>query len=418
MVISRLVPRDVLFLSSSTLFDQPKLSSLHCILLSLVPATLHSLSCPTDLSLIYHLISFLHSMSGAPWLANVANNPNINRDLPPPPLNAPSAGAPPPQRAGAQQVAVEQHHQQAPIYGPPVGIGIGAPAFAPPFGVGVGIGAFPQPIFPPFGFGGAAMDPAMFGMSHGMQGPLGPIRTGNFLPGAHHGIGFGLHAAGGVPFPPPPPGAIAGIVPPFMSTQPLWNGGGLAFGNVPAMGMGLGMGAGVVPGGIMSGMGMGMGMGMMGGNTMHTRPAPMVHDGNMGFPAQPEQQDPTQIAGGIPPGVTMIESAEHTVVVQIKGNVCPWLSPGAQFQVEPLGFGSTTGLNRVIQVLNDHKPSEECENMAITECIELGNGMWEKGQTFKYNDAVSRVLTMKDAGWDNTRNRTGGQSLHLWCHRI
>jgi hypothetical protein len=257
------------------------------------------------------------------------------------------------------------------------------------------------------------MDPALFGMAHGMQGALAPIRTGNFLPGAHHGIGFGLHAAGGVPFPPPPPpGAIAGVVPPFMPAAPLWNGGGgLAFGNVPAAGVGVGMGA------MMPGM-MGMGMGMMGQNTMHTRPAPMAHDGNMGFPAQPEQQDVTQIAGGIPPGVTMIEGAEHTIALWIKGNVCPWLSPGAQFQVECLGFASTTGLNRVIQVLNDGRPDAECENMAVTECIELGNGMWEKGQTFKYNDAVSRVLTMKDAGWDNTRNRAGGQSLHLWCHRI
>ena len=81
-------------------------------------------------------------------------------------------------------------------------------------------------------------------------------------------------------------------------------------------------------------------------------------------------------------------------------------------------ISSSTGLNRLIQVCNNNASAEECENMAITECIELGNGMWEKGQTFKYGDAVSRVLTMKDAGWDNKRNRTGGQSLHIWLHRI
>lgn len=346
-----------------------------------------------------------HSMSGGPWLANVANNPNINREPPPPPLNAPPAGVP--HAAAGAQVVVEQH-QQNPIYSPPIPVGIGGPAFGglPPFGVGVGIGAFP-PIYPPFVPAGA-MDPAFFGMAHGMQGFLAPIRTGNFLPGAHHGIGFGLHAGGGVPFPPPPPGAIAGVVPPFAPATPLWAGGGLAYGNVPAVGVG-----GVMAGGMMPGM-----MPNMGGGAMHTRPAPMAHDGNMGFPAQPPQQEPTQIAGGIPPGVTLIESAEHTIVIHLKGQVCPWLSPGASFLTEPLAFGSSTGLNRLIQVLNDGKPDDQCENMAITECIELGNGMWEKGQTFKYNDAVSRVLTMKDAGWDNTRNRTNGQSLHLWCHRI
>jgi len=166
------------------------------------------------------------------------------------------------------------------------------------------------------------------------------------------------------------------------------------------------------------GVGVGVGMGMGAGAPMHHRPAPMLHDGNLGFPAQPEQGDATQIAGGIPAGVTLVESAEHTIVIFIKGNVCPWLSPGAQFQVEPMAFGSGTGLNRLMQVLNNNAAAEECENLAVTECIELGNGFFEKGQTFKYNDAVSRVLTMKDAGWDNKRNRTGGDSLHLWLHRL
>lgn len=340
---------------------------------------------------------------GQPWLANVGNNPNINREPPPPPIGgAPAAHAPPHAPVGGAQVVVEQQH--APIYGPPLPIGIGGPAIGigPAFGIGACV--------PPFGVG--VMDPFMLGGYGGGGGPLAPIRTGNFLPGAHHGIGFGLHNVGGVPFPPPPPGAMAGLVPAFAPAAPLWApGGGLAFGNVPAMGMGGFMGGGMMPG--MVGMGVGLG-----GASMHGRPAPFAHDGNLGFPAQPAQGEPTQISGGIPAGVTLIESAEHSIVIQIKGDVCPWLSPGAQFPVEALAFGSTTGLNRLIQVCNNNGTPEECENMAVTECIELGNGLWEKGQTFKYNDAVSRVLTMKDAGWDNTRNRTGGQSLHIWCHQI
>lgn len=165
-------------------------------------------------------------------------------------------------------------------------------------------------------------------------------------------------------------------------------------------------------------MGMGMSMGMhMNGGTSHTRPAPMVHDGNLGFPNQPAQGEHTQISGGVPAGVTMIESPEHTIALLLKGNVCPWLSPGSQFQVEAVQIASSTGLNRLIQVANG-VPADQCENRAVTECIELGNGLWEKGQTFRFDDAVSKVLTMKDAGWDNTRNRTGGQSLHLWAHRL
>lgn len=227
------------------------------------------------------------------------------------------------------------------------------------------------------------------------------------MPGAHGGIGFGLHAAGGMPFPPPPPGALStGVVPAFAPTAPLWSTGGLAFGNIPA-----------VAGGIMPPM-----MPMMGGIGMGLpgyRPAPVAVDGNLGAgPPQPEQGDVTQIPGGVPPGVTHVEASEHTLFVQIKGNVCPWLSPGAQFVTEMFNISSSTGLNRLIQVCNNNASADDCENMAITECIELGNGLWEKGQTFKYGDAVARVLTMKDAGWDNTRNRTGGQSLHIWLHRI
>jgi len=341
---------------------------------------------------------------GHPWHANIGNNPNINREPPPPPIGAAPFQAPGPGAGGGDpQVIVEQQH--APIYGPPLPIGIGGPA--PP---AFGLGAFP-PFVAPLGIG---MDPYMMSMMgmQGMGGPLAPIRAGNFLPGAHHGIGFGLHGAAGMPIPPPPPGAIAGVVPPFAPAVPLWApGGALGFGNVPVVGGGV-----MAP--AMVGVGVGVGMGMGAGAPMHHRPAPMLHDGNLGFPAQPEQGDATQIAGGIPAGVTLVESAEHTIVIFIKGNVCPWLSPGAQFQVEPMAFGSGTGLNRLMQVLNNNAAAEECENLAVTECIELGNGFFEKGQTFKYNDAVSRVLTMKDAGWDNKRNRTGGDSLHLWLHRL
>ncbi|KAI2486324.1 hypothetical protein Ptr902_00457 [Pyrenophora tritici-repentis] len=276
---------------------------------------------------------------GNPWNVNVGNNPNINREPPPPPIGAPAPQAAPPAAtaAGGAQVIVEQ--QQAPIYGPPLQIGIGGPGFG--VAPGMGLGVFPPFPQHPIGMMDPFLFPGFVGAGPG-GGPLAPIRAGSFLPGAHAGIGFGIHNAG-IPFPPPPPGAIAGI---------------------------------------------------------------------------PAQEDVGQIPGGIPPGVMLCESAEHTIFIRITGNICPWLSPGATLAFEPLAAGSATGLNRVIQICNDSVSEDELENCAVTECIELGSGLWEKGQTFKYNDAVSRVLTMKDAGWDNTRNRSGGNTLHLWGHRV
>jgi hypothetical protein len=343
---------------------------------------------------------------GHPWPVNVGNNPNINRDPPPLPVGAPIPQAPPAPApapaaaaAGPAQVVVEQQYHN-PIYGPPLPIGI-----APPFSID--IGAFP-PVFPPLGI----MDPLFVGGAGFMPpppggGPLAPIRTGNFLPNAQYGIGFGLNVQG-VPFPPPPPGAVPGVLPPFAPAAPLWTAAGaagLAFGNVPAAAGGV---VAPVP----------MVMNAMGAASQHQRPAPLFHDGNHGHHAQPAQADVSQIAGGIPAGVMLVESAEHTIFIRITGNVCPWLSPGASFAVEQLAAASTTGLNRLIQICNDGIPEDELEGTAVTECIELGNGLWEKGQTFRYNDAVSKVLTMKDAGWDNTRNRVGGNSLHLWGHRV
>lgn len=99
---------------------------------------------------------------GQPWCANIGSNPNINRDPPPPPLNVVQGGGAP--AAPSHQVVVE--HQQAPIYGPPVPIGIAPPVgILPPFGAGIGLG-----MLPPMPF----MDPFMYGGG----GPLAPIRSG------------------------------------------------------------------------------------------------------------------------------------------------------------------------------------------------------------------------------------------------
>lgn len=60
-------------------------------------------------------------------------------------------------------------HQQAPIYSPPVPIGIAPPAgLVPPFGAGIGLGMIPpMPFVDPFMYRGG--------------GPLAPIRSGKCI---------------------------------------------------------------------------------------------------------------------------------------------------------------------------------------------------------------------------------------------
>ncbi|PSN64292.1 hypothetical protein BS50DRAFT_678433 [Corynespora cassiicola Philippines] len=306
-----------------------------------------------------------------PYVADVGQNPNIIHEQPPPPIDVVAGGAPAVAAVPTPGVVVG---------GPPV-VGVGAP-----FGMGMGMGLG-------LGLGGLGMPFGGFGPPVFSAGLLEPPRPGFGLPG----LPFVGPGAGG-PFPPPPPGLLAGGIAPFAPGLPLWNGGGA----VGLGGIGLGLG-GIPP----FGMGMGMGWGL-------NPPAPGARAEAVA-PAQPEQADITSVPGGCPPGVTHVEAAEHTIVHLLKTEFAPWLVQMQPILTESLHIASSTGINRFITVCNNN---QDAEGFAVSECIELGNGMWEKGQTFVFNDAISRVLTMKDAGWDNQRNRPGGRSLHVYLHRV
>jgi hypothetical protein len=133
-----------------------------------------------------------------------------------------------------------------------------------------------------------------------------------------------------------------------------------------------------------------------------------------GPPPQP-QPDITVVSGGVPPGVTNVAAEEYTIVIHIKGMLPPWTTPGQPLHCESLSLDSTTSLNRLIQVCREN---EDCEGWAITECIELGSGVWEKGITFVYGTPTAITGTLKGVGWTNARNRHGGQSLHIFCHKV
>jgi hypothetical protein len=275
-------------------------------------------------------------------------------------------------------------------------------------GVGLGIGMGPgmmgmgMPFGPMFGGGVHSAGPlALPRDPWNTPGLMGnpSSRYGSAVPGMP-GLGFAA-----AEMPPPPPGIAMDMVPPFAPGVPAWATGGA----VPGMGAGVGMMG-------MGSMGMGMnpmyGFGGLFGTVDRSAPAMITEASAL---SQPSQGDITQIPGGIPPGATHVESGEHTVVHVLKGPIYPWLNHGMPMEVEILHMSSVTGVNRIIEILNNNQPAD---GMAVSECHEMVNGVWEKGQTFVWGDAVSRVLTLKDAGWDNTRNRTGGQSLHVYLHRV
>ncbi|KAF2797707.1 hypothetical protein K505DRAFT_414863 [Melanomma pulvis-pyrius CBS 109.77] len=333
---------------------------------------------------------------GHPWLADVGRNPNINRDPPPPPVDGVVPGAAPPghilvngpsaQPQVVMQAAPAANAVLVDAGMPPVGIG-----FAPP-GMGYGL----DPYGPGYGLGmGLGMGVGM-GMGMGYNsGGLAPPQLGAYMKYPHlsgyGGMGYGgLGYGAGLGFPPPPLGMGGMAPPPFAPGNPLWAGGGMG--------------------------GLGMGMGGMYGGLFGEQPAPGVHDnGHNNGPVPPTQPDITVVSGGVPAGVTNVAAEEYTIVIRIKTHIEPWLQPMQPMVCESLNIDSSTSLNRLIQVCRENL---ECEGWAITECIELGNGLWEKGITFIYGTPTAITGTLKGVGWTNARNRVGGQSLHIYCHKV
>lgn len=299
---------------------------------------------------------------------------------------------------------------------PMMNMGMGMPLpFGPFGGIGFGLGGIQS--------AGPLAEPRNPWNTPGLMGNPSTTR-GACVPGAPS-VGFAP-----ADMPPPPLGIDPTIVPPFMPGELTWAGAGISPAVVaPGHGFGLGgMGMGLSVGmGMGMGMpGMGMGFGGLGGLGLWPgmqQPAPAMiteASGNV----QPVQEDPTTVAGGVPPGATHIESAEHAIIHLLKAPAgldptypfYPWLNHGNPMEVEILHVGCSTGLNRMIQVCMPMGQTD-CNGWAITECHEMVSGIWEKGQTFVYDDAVSKVLTIGDAGWNNQRNRPGGQSLHIYLHR-
>lgn len=276
-----------------------------------------------------------------------------------------------------------QHH----LPGVPVETIVG-PIPPPMMGMGYGM---PMPFGPMFPFGHIQS-----------AGPLAPPRLPWNTPGlmGNPSTSYGA-CVPGIPwlgFPggdvlPEPPGTN-GCIPPFIPGAPLWSAGA-----IPAVGTGMGMPVGFGMGGFWPG--------------MH-RPAPPVITEAVA-PEQPKQGDITSLPGGVPPGATLVQPDAHSIVHVLKGPHMPWLNHSMPMEVEILYVSCSTSINRLIQVCNNN---QDCEGWGLSECHEMVNGTWEKGQTFVYGEPMSMVLTLGDAGFDKKRNRPGGKSLHVYLHKI
>ncbi|KAH7118975.1 hypothetical protein B0J11DRAFT_509070 [Dendryphion nanum] len=327
---------------------------------------------------------------GYPWHVDVGQNPNINRDPPPPmdgPLPLPSVGVVlnghgsgpsvvplgPPPAYPPLHPPHPPHHPHHPHFAlphhpyfahPPPPAPSSAPAAPPPQEPPFIPGGPPlyqwspsNPSFPPPPVPGSGVSPLGFGMLGGLAGMPPPF------------------AAGGMPW------AMSAGVMPGMT-------GGMMSGMMSGMpGMIGGLGS-MVPG-MMGGMGMFPG-GMWGPNGFERAP-PAIIDGGAG-PAPGPQLDPTVKPGGDLAGHTVIQPAETTAFMRIHSQQFPWETAGMPLPMEPLQVDSGWTVNRLITALR--LPSKECQGWAVTECLELGNGRWAKGIQFHHGQQQATEQTM------------------------
>ena len=98
--------------------------------------------------------------------------------------------------------------------------------------------------------------------------------------------------------------------------------------------------------------------------------------------------------------------------MHIKSNIYLQLSSSAQLLVKALTFSTFINLNCLITILSSNAP-KEYKNIAVIEYIKLENSLQKKSQTFKFNNTVSKVLTIGNIKQNNIKNCKNRQSLHL-----
>ncbi|KAF2274866.1 uncharacterized protein EI97DRAFT_91272 [Westerdykella ornata] len=328
-------------------------------------------------------------MAQAPLYANIANNPNINLDPPPPPLGVPDPQSEPIHIIGLAAAGPADPAAAPPTFAPALGILVngavaGTTAPAPAAAVVPPPPPYPGMPFPPFGLGG----PWPMGMGMGMGMPFGlplGMTPQGFPPAPNPGCGVS---------PLPGFGYTGGMIPPpFAAGGMPWAAGAAA------------TAAGFLPG--------------FGGFFPGGRPPLPFIDGEGGGvgPIPGSQTDPTVRPGGDIPGHTVVQPQETSSIFRILTNCLPWEHAGMQLQIEPMQFDSGWTINRVIKAMR--LPHEECQGWGLTKCIELGGGRWAKGMTYVFGSQMATECSLGMLGMGQGANRDGTrEKVYVVLHRV
>ncbi|ORX95354.1 hypothetical protein BCR34DRAFT_579352 [Clohesyomyces aquaticus] len=122
------------------------------------------------------------------------------------------------------------------------------------------------------------------------------------------------------------------------------------------------------------------------------------------------QSTPNALPGGKHPAVTHFFSDSYTILGWLKSDFQPWDRPFAAINMEWIQVDSGWKVDQLIRAMRENA---DCAGWAVTECIEQGNGVWERGTTFVH-ESVESGQSLQTVGWTGRRNREDGTgSLHI-----
>ncbi|KAF2478082.1 uncharacterized protein BDR25DRAFT_365108 [Lindgomyces ingoldianus] len=191
----------------------------------------------------------------------------------------------------------------------------------------------------------------------------------------------------GVPAPPPPPPLAAGV---FCAGPPAYAPGGFLWGG-PAPAPAPAPAPCAAP----------------------ALPDAGLHSHVTFGPIPADQTNPVNLPGGLVSGVSHFFSDSYTILGWLKSGFRPWERNFAVMNIEWIQVDSNWKVDQLIKAMRENG---DCEGWAVTECMERGNGVWERGTTFVHGSERSGQ-SLATVGWTMRRNRddgTGALHVCLW----
>ena len=146
-------------------------------------------------------------------------------------------------------------------------------------------------------------------------------------------------------------------------------------------------------------------------NPRYGQPVPRI-DPNM-----PAAQMTNSTGGlGCEPGYNYFFPAEHTKIHVFGGTKPPWQLPGnANIPFNAIHMPCNLTLGDVLKGLGCTNPNPKKNR--CTEVVQGGNGRWYKGLTFAGDDKGMLGMSIKEVGWDISRNghRQGKPVVCIWA---